>query len=442
MGKLHARCGDLQVPEDWEKPRGRKIPIHFVVIPATGRSSGAMFEFAGGPGVAPTSGAESMAQIFAFALKDRDFVLVDQRGTGQSNPLDCGDAPKDAPLSATFQTLAQRAQECLPHLRERADLRQYHAVNSIRDFEALRAALKYDKIDVHGLSYGSRLAQYYAREYPQHVRTLLLEGPLAIGEHVPEHFARDADGVLRALFAQCAADIACHTAFPQLEAEFQKVLAAFDQPRRIKLTNPATKGEEEVTVSRVELTEAVRYMLYNPIDSAKLPQFIDRVAGGDWQAAGNEALRRGRVNQVSLGMWFSVTCAEDVDLIPPTAEVEADKTYFSGDRIRQQRAACAIWPHARLDPQWLTRQPNSHVPALIVAGAMDAVTPPALSRIISAHFPGSKMIEIPEGTHNVEGMEHLECLDQIERSFLRSDGPQEVAISCLSEMKRPPFVTK
>src|ERR1700752_5196575 len=97
LGKLHARCGDLLVPEDYAKPNGRKIPIHFVVISATGKSTGAMFEIAGGPGVAPTPGAEGLAQIFAFALKDRDFVLVDQRGSGRSYPLDCGDAPKNAP---------------------------------------------------------------------------------------------------------------------------------------------------------------------------------------------------------------------------------------------------------------------------------------------------------------------------------------------------------
>src|SRR5262249_17036551 len=133
-----------------------------------------VFLIPGGPGAGVTGSAEVQAHIFDSYLRDRDLVLVDSRGTGASNPLTCS-LPASGRLQGRLETIVETAQRCLPELQARADLTQYNTEYIADDLDDVRAALGYERINLQGLSYGTRVAQVYARRHPQHLRVMMLE---------------------------------------------------------------------------------------------------------------------------------------------------------------------------------------------------------------------------------------------------------------------------
>jgi pimeloyl-ACP methyl ester carboxylesterase len=91
IASVAARCGVLQVAENPQEPSGRTIGLHVAVVPALNRRahSAPLFLLAGGPGQAASDLYVSYAGAFARVNRNHDIVLLDQRGTGQSEPLDC-----------------------------------------------------------------------------------------------------------------------------------------------------------------------------------------------------------------------------------------------------------------------------------------------------------------------------------------------------------------
>ncbi len=199
------RCGTLPVPEDRARPDGRRIGLHVVVVPASRARAGAapLFDLAGGPGLPASAGAPAYLEDLAVYREDRDVVLVDQRGTGRSNPLHC-ETEGQGPLDEMYPVAMVRA--CRERLEKTADLRQYTTVNSARDLDAVRKALSHDKIDLAGLSYGTSLALTYLRMFPSHVRAVVLLGTAPPGTKTPLYHGRNAQQALERIFEECAAD--------------------------------------------------------------------------------------------------------------------------------------------------------------------------------------------------------------------------------------------
>ncbi|HEX4384246.1 MAG TPA: alpha/beta fold hydrolase, partial [Myxococcales bacterium] len=160
-----------------------------MIVPATGpRTLPPLYDFAGGPGISATAGADFWAGPGTIHRQHRDVVLIDQRGTGQSAPLDCPELHLgdlfEAPLDATAVAA------CRGRLSAKANLSRYSTAESIADFDAVRAALGHERIDISGLSYGSRLAQEYLRAYPDRVRAIALLGAVSPQAKLPLSFAR------------------------------------------------------------------------------------------------------------------------------------------------------------------------------------------------------------------------------------------------------------
>ena len=150
---LAAQCGTLEVPENRDKPDGRKIIIAIAVLPANTLHPRAdpLFILAGGPGQ-----AASFLGPFAAALtgvrKDRDIVLVDQRGTGRSSPLVCVAFKPDHSLQMSLEfDPVPKAAACARELAAKGvDASQYTTAAGIADLDAVRKALRYDKINLWG----------------------------------------------------------------------------------------------------------------------------------------------------------------------------------------------------------------------------------------------------------------------------------------------------
>jgi pimeloyl-ACP methyl ester carboxylesterase len=170
------------------------ISLYVVVVPSGGdRTLPPLYDLAGGPGIAATSAADFWATVGSIHRRHRDIVLLDQRGTGHSAPLNCAVKFYD-PLSPVLNAAAVR--QCRERLSATADLSAYFTAAAVEDLEAVRAALGHEQIDLIGLSYGTRVAQEYLRAHTHRVRAIVLLGTLTPVEKLPLSFSPGAETVL------------------------------------------------------------------------------------------------------------------------------------------------------------------------------------------------------------------------------------------------------
>src|SRR5215207_529415 len=204
----NARCGMLAVYENRAARSGRMIELRVVVFPATGsnRAPDPVFFIAGGPGSSIVDQAGGVARDPARLRERRDLVLLDQRGTGASHPINCEFyGPPDSLQSFLGDFMPPEAvRRCREEYAKDTDLTQYTTTIAAGDLDEVRSALGAERINLSGGSYGTRAAQEYMRRYPSRVRTASLFGVVAPSEAMPQHFARDAQNALDAVIRECA----------------------------------------------------------------------------------------------------------------------------------------------------------------------------------------------------------------------------------------------
>src|ERR1044072_2830562 len=243
-----ALCVKYEVFENRATRTGRRIPLNIILLPATSSKPAPdqLFYLAGGPGAAATGYAE--AAFMPGLRRNRDVVLVDQRGTGESNPLNCAPFGSREDMRGYFgeQFPVAKIRACRTELEKVADLKLYTTSIAMDDLDEVRAALGYDRINVYGGSYGSTTSLVYLRQHGDHVRSVPIFGTAPPAAKIPLSFARGVQDAINRMFADCAADQACKTAYPDLEAEFKKVIARFDNgPVEIEVPNVYTRGTQK-----------------------------------------------------------------------------------------------------------------------------------------------------------------------------------------------------
>jgi len=437
-----ARCGTLEVWEDPEAGEGRKIGLRVAVVPATGDepAAGALFVLTGGPGQSAVQPAAVFARVFAEARKTHDLVLVDQRGTGASNPLRCPfPGSDDDPQSFLGDQMPAAAFEaCLETLD--ADPRLYTTPIAADDLDRVRAALGYERIDLYGLSYGSRVALVYMRRHPERVRTAILAGAVPTDMKVPTHHAPDAQRALDLLFEQCAADPECRAAYPDLESKFWTVWERLGKaPVEVVLQDPKTGREVTLTLDRDLFNEEMRWRLYDH-ESNLVPPLVEQAYRGDFRNIAALLLRLRRLFAPSMalatGMFMSVTCTEDVPFIDPAeARRLAEGTFLGTYRVDQQQAACAVWPRGEV-PEGFTEPVRSDAPVLILSGYRDPVTPPAWGERVAAHLPNGRHVVLRHGFHTGMGA----CEGALMNRFLIEGTAAGLDTSCAERASEDPWV--
>ena len=430
--QIDARCGTLTVPEDRANPEGRQIGLHVAIIPAIKRDPqpDPLFMLAGGPGQSAIETFPTLISLMFLIHEDRDIVLIDQRGTGQSNPLRCLD-PQDESL--TDEQALEELKSCPEQLE--ADPRFYTTEIAMSDLDEIRAALGYETINIYGASYGTRAALTYLRMFPERVRTVTLDAVVEPDFVMFMDAAEDGQAALEKFFARCEADEACSRAFPDLRSEFESLLARLeDSAVDITMPHPVTNKPLEVTVTRGLITSMVFNTLYVPDLVATLPLSIHAAAADENYVPLISAAFLVNAGLYD-GMFYAVTCTEDAPLI--TADEAARRSEHSvfGDRTVDFTDVCAEWPQGEVSPEF--REPVSlDVPVLIFSGEADPITPPrhaaevadSLSNEIHLIFAGM-------GHGNLASR----CSIKIFREFL--DNPTIAALDtgCVDEIQPPPF---
>ena len=394
---LAAQCGTLEVPENRAAPDGRKIAIAVAMLPANtlDPKPDPLFILAGGPGQAASHLGPFAAQLTGVR-KDRDIILVDPRGTGRSSPLDCAALkPQDSLATALDIDPAENAAACARELAARGvDVRQYTTEAWVADLDAVRAAMGYDRINLWGGSYGTRVALEFLRRHPDRVRSVVLDGVAPPSMRIPLDGWPSRDAALTALLEACKAAATCRAAHPDLAATLASIGEVLGTTgREVTYTDPRTGESRRIRITFDHVLAALQPFTYAPELRALLPEVLARTAAGDYGplVATLDLVTGDLALQLNTALHYSVTCTEDVSRVSSADAEHVLANVRTAALARRALVVCDVWPKG-VAPAEAATPVTSDVPVLILSGGLDPVTPPSNGALVAKTLRNSRHI--------------------------------------------------
>lgn len=444
----NARCGVLVVPENRAKPTLRTIRLPVAVVPALSHTPAPdpVVFLAGGPG--DTAIGQAQVLVDAGFNRDREVVLMDQRGTVLTSPsVQCPEIDRftarslglvyDAASTGRLHVAATRA--CYRRLRARGiDLGAYNTTDSADDYADLRTALGTDEWNVFGVSYGTDLALTLMREHPRGIRSVTLDSvtppqTVSLGRfwgNVREGF----DSLLRA----CAAQRRCRARHPGLAKTFTRLVRRLEaRPLITRVRPPAGGRPRKVVLDGGALVNwLIEAALKNTLRPA--PAFIDEFANGHPQQ-----IAASWTPGPGAALIYGVACSEWVPYERPSDVLRRGRRAFPSypasvlaqpPQLPFMTEDCRVWkvPKAPAAQRAVT---HSTIPTLILAGSLDSATPPSWGRIAARTLPNSAFVTIPGAGHSV--IPQSRCAQQVFASFLSTANAPTTG--CVAKLKTPPF---
>ena len=437
-GPTEAFCGQYSVFEDRSAKTGRQFGLKIVVAPALRRDPqpDPLFIFEGGPGGGAATLAAYRLPMFRRFQSSRDIVFIDQRGTGDSNPLNCEPEDRDEEdFSKADDYPVERLRTCLAGLK--ADARFYTTAIAMDDIDEVRRFLGYGLINLWGGSYGTRAALVYLKRHEDSVRSVVLDGVAPPDMRLPLFMARDGQRSLDLMLDDCAKDPACSKQFPQLRESVTAMFAHAAAKPKVAFVHPRTGKPAEIAVSQRLLASIIFSALYDPTITSLLPRLITDAAQGNYQGLLTLAFSRDLPKgAMSEGMFLSVVCAEDMPRIQPDEIVRESKDRFLGTAFFDTRMKpCEFWPKGAVTEDFYQPVVSSK-PVLILSGADDPVTPPSWGDHVAQSLKNSKHFIVPGGGH---GNTPHGCVPQLVAQFLDSASVSGLDPACIQSQHRPPF---
>ncbi|HSJ16346.1 MAG TPA: alpha/beta fold hydrolase [Longimicrobiales bacterium] len=430
------RFGYLEVPQDHADPSGPRIRIAILLVPARGadRVPDPVVSIAGGPGLPAIRfhmelRKEGRHPLDAFRER-RDLIIMDTRGHGYSEPQTCpelggGDLRLSEDSAALERLWLAKLEACRNRLEAAgARLHTLSSVQAAHDLEWLRRALGAPRLNLVGLSYGSRIAAEAVRQVPSSIRTVYLSGPAATGRPGDVNWPEIAAEVLGTLFRRCASQADCRTAYPRLEADYDSVMARLRRrPERVPVPRTEAAPDGSVVVTAELMQEGFAQILLNRRLAAGAPLLIHTLAEHGLAPLG--AMAGQLMGEIG-----------DTDVAPGTfLAFWCNDGRVSRASSEQLQRRCRAW----IGEAWDGRPAEpvrSGVPALIETGELDPRTPPSNARFLAAGLPRAHVVILPWYGHE----RPPDCALRIARAFLDAPGdPPDVA--CLDSIPPIEFVT-
>jgi len=447
--RARVRCGFLRVPEDYAKPTGRIIELAVAVIePKSNKPADPVVMLHGGPGLGEL---ERYRDRLDEPLGARTLIMFDQRGAGRSRPLLCpelGEAIFEASLKA-LSVDAETAELVFAHKRchdrllaEKFDLTKYNTDTTIADMEVLRTALGFERWKVYGLSYGTAVGLAYLRDHADRLNALVLDSvyPLDASEMATNGVANMMHS-LKKMSDTCTAQADCKARFGNVEELFLKTTERLThEPLEVPAFGATAGWIEPVKIGAPAFMTVVQQMLYDQGAYAVLPYLIERVAARDGEVF---AVLVDRFHDEAIsyahGEYAAVECYERFPFDSREAYAQASAAWpVARDNMTllvRHFDICANWGEKAPAP--MTMPGKTTVPALVLAGGWDHITPPADSKGAAERI-GARYVELPFRTHNVRA--DKTCGAPIARAFL--DHPDVAPdTSCTKRAAPPVFVT-
>lgn len=449
-------CGYLSVPEARDNADSAWIDLAVVILysPAADAAPDPLIYLAGGPGGSAVLEVEDWAQSVFRA--QRDIILIDQRGVGYSFPaLECDDfMDSEDPDQACYEWLVSSD----------IDLSAYNSAASAADIADLWQTLELDDVNLYGVSYGTRLALTILRDYPDGIRSVVLDSTYPPHVNSMNEEALHGGQAMLHLFEQCALSPACADAYGDLETTFLQLVDDFNQSPAATL-DPET--DEEIELTGDDLVDTLFQSLYVTSAIPTLPYAIYLIEAGDYlngmdilgggyTMADLNTLAAGGVldepdaapfdddapDGDSEGLFNAVECAEEApfNTLADAEALAANLPAQLADSLvrgtEQQLATCALWGSGTADA--LENEPvSSDIPTLVLAGSFDPVTPPVWGQAAADYLSHSTYIEFPHAGHGI--LDSGACATGIIQDFL-SD-PQAVPdADCVNDIRLDFFV--
>ncbi len=460
---LQAKCARVEVPENRDAPDKRLLSLALAWLPASVQAEAdPVFFLSGGPGQGAREAYLQVAPAFADVNRYRDVILIDQRGTGDSNPLNCldeqGQNNFSDPQNETLQAAQDFAKKCLTELSKKADVRFYTTGDAIADLDAVRTAIGANKINLIGVSYGTRVAQQYAKTFPAHTRTVLLDSVVPNTLVLGSEHAGNLQAALTTQFERCRIDSACKKNLGDPEKKLANILTSFTE--KIKpVTSEKSQTDQTVSItpkdsalasvsyrdaisgqwktaipSRGHLTALLRLYSYLPQTASTLPLLIQQISEGQWASVMAQAdqLMSNVGGQIAHGMQLSVSCTEDVDEL----KVNPDDvgTLFGTEFVEFTKAQCDIWPRGKRAENF--REPlTGNLPVLAISGQYDPVTPPRYGDSVIEKLDNARHLILKGQGHSVL---MAGCMPKLFAQFVELADTKSLNASCLDRLRAPP----
>ena len=439
LASIGARCGHLRVAQDPAHPRGGTIDLSVAVIPALNRRSdkAPLFVLAGGPGQAATDLYVSYASAFAPANRNHDIVLLDQRGTGKSQPLVCSYPDDWRESDEVLAQVREATVACLNKYGER--VRFYTSSVAVGDLEQVRRALRYGKIDLYGSSYGTRMAELYMRRFPASTHAVVLDGVTDPQQPIGPDIPYDGERALDLILERCAASPECAAAFPELRRDVEVLRRRFGPEKSVLTMNDPSSGLPlEIEFGRGMLSAALRFLSYSATQASLLPTLIHQAALGRLEPLAAQTIMMAREvgDQLAIGMQMSVICSEDVPFfVEPLDRAGIARTYQGTDQLDALGEICAMWPRGPVDAD-LHAALHSAIPSLLLSGEADPVTPPSDADRLARSLERYRHLVLKGEGH---GQLATGCVPKLLAAFLDRADPNALDASCLERQRPAPF---
>ncbi len=437
--KQQVQCGTLKVPENYQQPDGKHIDVNFVVVPAIDRSQNKepLMFLAGGPGQAAAEISAGIRQAFTEVRKTRDLIMVDQRGTGKSSPLQCEDDASIDPYGVIPEDFnVDDVKECLAQYD--VDLSQFNTENAVRDFDAVRQALGHDKITIYGGSYGTRSGLTYMRMFPQSLSAVVLDsvGPI----EVPiGPFGQSAARSFDLLLEHCQQEPSCQKAFPNLRKEFDAVMERLNSESvEVDIVHPTLGTKTQLKMSPIKFLSTIRMQLYSVDMRNLVPLVIHQAYLGNYLPIAGLSATLNSGSGMYIGLLFNIVCNEDVPRVSEDLWAkDADNSFGKDASHFAWKLACPLWP--KYQPSEEFYQPvTADIPTLIISGDVDPVTPPSNGDYADKSLPNSKHLVLPHSGHTPGP---TTCAIHIIDEFLDKKNPNDLDESCLDDIPKESFMT-
>lgn len=437
---IKARCGTMPRPLDPENPDNGTIELRVAVVPALNLTPepDPLVPLAGGPGQGAVQFYAAHFDAFEGVRRSRDILLVDQRGTGESSRMDC---PADDELideEFSVELTVEATLTCLEQLPH--DPRFFTTSVAVKDLEAVRVALGYPSLNLYGVSYGTRVAQHFARRYPESTRTIVLDGVVPPQIALGPEIATEGQTAVDRLLQRCADDVDCAARFPNIAQTFAAVVAALkESPATIQVPDPSTSRPEELSFGVGEFAIAVRLLAYSANSIALLPLLISEAGDGNYvpMAAQFQMTVITLSDMLSLGMHNAVMCAEDAPFFDK-ATIDYDglaASYMGTTQLDALEAICSVWPRGPLDAEFKVPLATD-LPVLLLSGDADPITPPRYAEMAAVDFTNALHLI---GEHQGHGQLAVGCMPRIVTQFIETASPEDLETECLRRSFIMPF---
>jgi len=437
---MQARCGTLTRPLDPSGEEPGEIKLRVAVVPALNLTPepDPVVPIAGGPGQGSVQFYTSYFWAFEDVRRNRDILLIDQRGTGESATMDCEIDDDMLEGDYSVELTVEYTERCLAELPY--DPRFFTTSVAVTDIEAVREALGYPSLNLYGVSYGTRVAQHFARRYPDSTRTLVIDGVVPPQISLGPEIATESQKAVDKILARCAADESCNERFPDLAEDFRRVVRDLKEVGvEINVPHPSTGRPEELLFSNAEFSAAIRLLAYHPNSMALMPLLIHEAGKGNLVPLGSQYMMTtiAMMDVLSLGMHNAIMCTEDVPFYDKsTIDYDGlEASYMGLFQLEALEAICSVWPAGPIDEGFKTPLATS-LPVLLLSGDADPITPPRYADLAA--------VDLENATHLIgkdqgHGQISVGCTPRLVADFIDTADMAEIDASCLERSFVMPF---